>query len=91
MSEREPVVVEFLGVPRFRTRVDEAHVASGTLREILKHLQQRFVGLSDLVGADGELAPWFRVALADGRLIADGDTVIPPGSRLLLLSADVGG
>jgi len=91
MSETELVVVEFLGVPRFRTGVDEARVASGTLREILKHLQQQFIGLSDLVGADGELAPWFRVVLADGRLIADGETVIAPGSRLFLLSADVGG
>lgn len=91
MTEQQKVVVEFLGVPRLRTGVDEVRVMPGTLREILGQLQQQFAGLSDLVGADGRLVPWFRVAFADGRFIADCDGMIPPGSRLLLLSADVGG
>jgi|GEM_PF-667960 len=91
MTEEQKVVVEFLGVPRLRTGLEEVHVMPGTLREILQQLQRQLAGLSDLVGADGRLAPWFRVALADGRFVANCDAVIPPGSRLLLLSADVGG
>ena len=91
MAQPDEIVVEFFGMPRRRAGRAELSVAVGTVRAVLIAVQLECPGLSDLLQPTGRLAPHYLLSLDGQRFLADPDEVLPPGARLLLLSADAGG
>ena len=86
-----PVVVEFFAVPRLRAGRAELSVAPGPASAVLAEVVARCPGLSDLLTPSGRLAPHYLLSLDGREFLRDLARDLPPGSRLLLLSADAGG
>jgi hypothetical protein len=91
MQEKLSVVVELYGIPRERAGMTEVMVASGSLGEVLDSLMEACPRLRDLRKGDGTISPHYRVSLDGARFLTDVAESVPEQSRLLLLSADVGG
>ncbi|MCS7015131.1 MAG: MoaD/ThiS family protein [Gemmatales bacterium] len=91
VREEQSVVVEFLGVPRLRTGCARCRVQPGTLRDVLRQVQERFPHWQDLLDSSGELAPWYRLALDSHGFVRDLQLAVAAGQTVLILSADVGG
>jgi molybdopterin converting factor small subunit len=91
MREPGEVIVEFFGIPRQRAGQVSMVVKAQTLGQVLGALRTALPGFQDLLRSDGRLAPQYRMSLDGQRFLEDLQEVIPPGARLLLLSADVGG
>lgn len=91
MMGAETVTVEFLGIPRQRAGRTELAVAAGTIAEILSAVERACPAFTDLMRADGKLAPQYTLSLNGKRFLRDLDHELAPGERLLLLSADAGG
>jgi len=85
------LVVEFFGIPRERAGQTELTVASGTLAEVLAAVAQQCPRLKDVRRSDGSLNGHYRLSLDGQRFLTDVNEILPAGSRVLLLSADVGG
>jgi molybdopterin converting factor small subunit len=85
------VTVEFYGVPRQRAGWAELVVAGETLAGVLAAVQRACPGLRDLVGADGRLAPSYRISINGERFVDDLGERLAAGERVLILSADAGG
>lgn len=85
------VIVEFFGVPRLRAGQAEVAVPIGSVLTILQAISERCPSLPDLLTADGHLAPHYLLSLDGRAFVTDLSCEVPPGSRLLLLSADAGG
>jgi molybdopterin converting factor small subunit len=85
------VTVEFFGVPRQRAGRADLEVPTGTIAEALAVVGRSCPVLSDLVQANGRLAPHYALSLNGERFLRDLDYLLVPGDRLLLLSADAGG
>jgi hypothetical protein len=91
MTKSGEVIVEFFGVPRLRAGRTELAVPPGRLADILTAIEHACPGLTGLRQADGRLSPHYLLS-HDGRtFVTDLQHEIPPGSRVLLLSADAGG
>jgi hypothetical protein len=90
MASGSRVIVELFGVPRLRAGVAEVALEAATLADLLAGLADRFPALS-LRTPDGRLSPHYRLSLDGQRFLDDLDEALPPGARVLLLSADVGG
>jgi molybdopterin converting factor small subunit len=84
------VTVELFGIPRQRAGRAELQVATGTVTEVLAALVQTCPGLAGVVW-EGRLSPHYLLSLDGGQFLSDPATVLRPGDRLLLLSADAGG
>jgi len=91
MVELGTVTVEFLGVPRQRAGRAELVVAAGTIAETLAAVERSCPAFTDLMWADGQLAPQYILAVNGRRFLRNLDHVLAPGDRLLVLSADAGG
>jgi molybdopterin converting factor small subunit len=91
MQASGTVTVEFLGIPRQRAGRAELVVAAGTIAETLSAVQYSCPAFTDLVRADGQLAPHYALSLNGRRFLRNLDHVLVPGDRLLVLSADAGG
>src|SRR5262245_2354500 len=91
VSEAAGVIIELFGIPRLRAGRAEATLPSGSVREVLYALRQLCPGLGDLLREDGGLSRHYLLSLEGQEFITDLGRVLPPGSRLLLLSADPGG
>jgi molybdopterin synthase sulfur carrier subunit len=85
------VTVELYGVPRLRAGRAEVVVSGGTVAEVLTRLQRECPGLAGLLDNDNRLSPHYLLSLDGVRFFGDTAQTVPPGSRLLLLSADAGG
>jgi molybdopterin converting factor small subunit len=85
------VTVEFFGVPRLRAGTAAVVVDADTVGAALAAALAACPGLAGLVGPGGTASPHCLVSLDGRRFVADPATLLPPGSRLLLLSADAGG
>ncbi len=84
------VTVEFYGIPRQRAGRAQVTVPADTAREALAAAATVCSGLQDVL-CDGKLAPYYRLSLNGQRFVAELNERLPPGARLLLLSADAGG
>jgi len=84
------VTVEFFGIPRQRAGRAELQVAAGTVADLLAAVVQACPGLAGVV-RDGRLGPHYLLSLDGRQFVSDPATVLRPGERLLLLSADAGG
>lgn len=91
MNGVEPIVVEFLGIPRHRAGRAELAVRAATVGAALTAVQQGCPGLANLLTSQGALAPHYLVSLNGERFLHDPAETLLPGSRLVLLSADAGG
>lgn len=93
MREQGPakVFVEFFGIPRIRVGRREYQARSGTVGSILAELQENCSGLGELCDPEGLLCPQYLLSLDGTRFLMDPTEEVPVGSRLILLSADVGG
>jgi hypothetical protein len=91
VAELEAVIVEFFGVPRLRAGRSDLAVAPGRLDEVLAAIERSCPRLTGLVRDDGRLAPHYLLSLDGQRFVTDLREELPPGARLLLLSADAGG
>jgi hypothetical protein len=85
------VTVEFYGVPRQRSGRAELAVAAGSVAECLAGVEQACPQLAGLVRPDGRLSPHYLLSLDGEQFVTDLRQKLPPGSRVLLLSADAGG
>ncbi len=85
------VTVEFLGIPRQRAGRAELLVAAGTIAETLAAVERSCRTFTDLVRADGQLAPQYILSVNGRRFLRDLNYPLAPGDRLLILSADAGG
>jgi hypothetical protein len=85
------VTVEFYGVPRQRAGRAELAVPAATAGEALRGVLASCPQLAGLLRPDGRLAPQYLLSLDGGRFVTDLAEPLPPGARLLLLSADAGG
>lgn len=85
------ITIELFGMPRARAGVRELVIAATTLGEALAEVIAKCPQLSDVVNADGELAPQYLLSLDGKRFVTDVSQPLRPGDRLLLLSADAGG
>jgi molybdopterin converting factor small subunit len=83
------VVVEFFGIPRQRAGVPELAVEAATAGDALQAVAGR--GLPDALTADGRLSPHYLLSVNGERFVTNLGERLPPGTRLLLLSADAGG
>lgn len=84
------VIVEFFGVPRLRAGRAEVAVAPGPLADVLAAVRASCPGMSGLVDG-GRLSPHYLLSLDGREFVTDLSLPVPPGARLLLLSADAGG
>jgi molybdopterin converting factor small subunit len=85
------IVVEFFGMARARAGRAELSVPAATPRAALMELRSACPGLGDLWRKEGGLAPHYLLSLDGERFLTDLDEPLPPGTVLLLLSADAGG
>jgi hypothetical protein len=85
------VTLEFFGVPRLRAGLAELEVEATTAAEALTAAERLCPGLGGLVLPAGRLAPHCLLSLDGRRFLTDLAERLPPGARLLLLSADAGG
>jgi molybdopterin converting factor small subunit len=86
-----PVTVEFFGVPRLRAGRTELAVSAGSAADVLAAVEHACPALAGLVRPGGTLAPHYLLSLNGRRFLADLAEPLPPGARVLLLSADAGG
>jgi hypothetical protein len=91
MNDRNDVIVEFFGMPRFRAGRSELRVAAGSIADVLAQVEHACPGLVPMVRADGRLAPHYLLSRDGQRFVTDVTEKIGAGERLLLLSADAGG
>ncbi len=91
MATSGTVTVEFFGIPRQRAGCAELAVEAGTVAEVLAAVQRACPGLTGLVRPDGRMAPHYLLSVDGQRFVTEPKEHLPPGARLLLLSADAGG
>ena len=91
MIEPGNVTVEFLGIPRQRAGRAELPVVPGTIAEVLSAVQRSCPRFTDLMGADGRLAPQYVLSLNGRRFLRELNYSLAPGDRIIILSADAGG
>lgn len=91
MPDGGAVTVEFYGVPRQRAGRAELTVPAGAAAEALRAVERACPRLAGLVSADGRLVAHYLLSLDGRRFLSDLREQLPPGARLLLLSADAGG
>jgi molybdopterin converting factor small subunit len=84
------VTVELFGIPRQRAGTAELQVAAGTVADVLAALVRACPGLTDVV-RDGRPGPHCLLSRDGREFVSDPATVLRPGERVLLLSADAGG
>lgn len=87
----DSVTVEFYGIPRERAGCGEVTVAPGPLQTILEEVQRLCPRFTDLRTAHGGISPHYRVSLDGQRFLTDVAEFLPGASRLIVLSADMGG
>ncbi|HVK15463.1 MAG TPA: hypothetical protein VM533_00855 [Fimbriiglobus sp.] len=85
------MTVEFYGIPRQRAGRAQLAVSAGTGAAALAQVAEACPDLGPLVTPDGRLAPLYLLSVDGERFVADLAEPLPPGTRLLLLSADAGG
>jgi hypothetical protein len=85
------VTIEFYGLPRHRAGRAELGVTAATVADALAAVVAACPGLREICTADGRLAPHYLLSLDGERFLTEPHEPLPPGSRLLLLSADAGG
>lgn len=85
------LTVEFFGIPRLLAGVSEITLSASTFRELLKALTMTIPALSGMMTADGSLSPQYLCSLDGVRFHIPLDQPLQADSRVLLLSADVGG
>jgi hypothetical protein len=85
------VTIELYGIPRARAGCGELAVEARTAAEALAALTRSCPALGSLCKPDGRLAPQYLLSRDGKEFLTDLGTVLRPGERLLLLSADAGG
>ncbi|HET6574165.1 MAG TPA: hypothetical protein VFG68_11215 [Fimbriiglobus sp.] len=85
------VTVEFYGIPRRRAGRAQLTVDADTAVAALAQVAAACPELGGVVAPDGRLAPLYLLSVDGKRFVADLAEPLPPGTRLLLLSADAGG
>jgi hypothetical protein len=85
------VTVEFFGIPRHRAGRSTLSVAAAPLAQVLEAIEHACPALAGLRGPGGQLAKHYLLSLDGQRFLRDPTEEVPPGTRLLLLSADAGG
>jgi molybdopterin converting factor small subunit len=85
------VVLELYGIARRRAGREEVAVEAATLGEALCALVREVPDLEGEVVRDGELLADWRANLSGARFVRAPTTPLPPGSRVLILSAIAGG
>jgi molybdopterin converting factor small subunit len=89
------ITVEFFSIPRRRAGVDQVQLpAANSLvySELLDQLAIQLPGFGDGCLDDaGHLQTHYLAMLENDRRLSDPATLIPNDSRVLILSADVGG
>jgi hypothetical protein len=91
VDQQPEVAVEFYGIPRQRAGRAELHVPAGTVAEVLAAVERACPGLAGLVRPDGRLTAHYLLSVEGHRFVTDWHETLRAGTRLLLLSADVGG
>jgi molybdopterin converting factor small subunit len=86
-----PVIVEFLGMARFRAGRSEVRVRGGTMRDLLSAVIAQCPKLAGLLSDAGELSRQYLVSIDGERFVDDGSEAVPAGCRVLILGADAGG
>ncbi|HYT93048.1 MAG TPA: MoaD/ThiS family protein [Gemmataceae bacterium] len=91
MADHAQVTVEFFGVPRQRAGRAELVVEGANVAELLAAVEHACPGLKGLVRPDGRLPLHYLLSIDGQRFVTDMAEALPPGTRILLLSADAGG
>jgi len=86
-----PVTVELFGVPRSRAGVAQTTACGASLAEVLSDLARRFPNLAETCFDGDRLKPTYVANVGGERFVAEPDTPLADGCRLLILSADGGG
>ena len=85
------VPIELFGIARARAGVAEVTVEAETLRDALRALELEHPVLAESILRDGDTSPGWLVSLNGAEFLADPETRLPEGARLLLVSAQAGG
>jgi molybdopterin converting factor small subunit len=84
------VTVEFFGMARAKANRPSLTLCAATPREAIQGVIAACPGLRDAYVED-RLSPRYLLSLDGERFLGGLDEMLPPGARLLLLSADAGG
>jgi hypothetical protein len=90
MIDTPQITVELYGMPRQRAGRAEITLQARTLGELLLAVQTACPELT-LLEPDGRIVPHIRISLTGQRFLTDPAEELPPGERVLILSADAGG
>ena len=85
-----PIQVEFFGLAREHAGVSHWEARVSQLSELLLAIDAAFPRFQRQLGPFPHSASPFRISL-DGVRFLSGDERLPPGSKILILSADAGG
>jgi hypothetical protein len=90
--EPQDVFIEFFGVPRHQAGTAYLTVRARTVAEAITKVQEACLQLPQLLGPKGEINPHYLLSIDGQSFVAEAATrTLPPGTRLLILSADSGG
>jgi molybdopterin converting factor small subunit len=84
------VIVEFFGMARAKAKRPVLSLAAATPRDALLAVTATCPDLREVYLED-RLSPRYLLSLDGERFLSNLDEPLPPGARLLLLSADAGG
>jgi hypothetical protein len=91
MADKGTVTIEFYGIPRQRAGRAELTVPAGTVAQVLMAVERACPALTGLVTKGETICLHYLLSVDGNRFVGRPDEVVPPGLRLLLLSADAGG
>jgi molybdopterin converting factor small subunit len=90
MAKTPHLTVEFYGIARARTGIDQHFCLGTTLFEVINELDETFPALRIRM-PEGHLSPIYLISDNGERFITDLNEILSPNAKLLLLSADAGG
>lgn len=85
------VTVEFFGIARQRAGRTEVSVSGQTVAQLLDAVERTCPELSGLLNQDGSISRKYLVSLNGNSFVDDPASIVPAGTRLIVLGADAGG
>lgn len=85
------VQVEFFGIPRQLTGVEELQLQAQTLGEVFDHLTRLYPNFADACLSERNLKPGFLVNINGETFMHSPQHILKEGDAILFLSSDAGG
>jgi len=90
-SANTSVTIEFQGLARQKAGRADLAIPGQTVAQLLYHVERTCPGLSGLLKEDGSISRKFLVSMDGVHFVDDPATIVPAGTRLIVLGADAKG